>query len=411
MSRMERIAFVAQLLSLVKDAETGERGYLVTHDTEYLVPYKDAVRRFPSLADSAVSAFRGDAEGLKLATQIRSDAKERLRLLDAVLRIANARGFEAAAAATREGTGRRTMERLRTTTAQLIATERAQQDRAIGRLGFWQLLFYSVSAVLVIITSAQMFFAIEKTKRQVAEEAAKGADQAAMLYEILAASTDSIFIKNAAGVYTHANKATLNVMGQTDAVGRSDSDIFPEGIWQKISADDKRAMETDGGYTFEEEVPAGLHRHPRHFLTTKTALRNSKGYLFGILGISKDITDRKRLEERQQLLINELNHRVKNSMAVLHSMVLQTFKNVDQDHLRAFEGRLAALSYAHDVLTNRQWVGASLRDMVKRNVAAHCGNDASLCTYGGPDIDLSPQSALAVAMILHERRKIWRALC
>ncbi|MFN4040281.1 MAG: sensor histidine kinase [Brevundimonas sp.] len=106
-----------------------------------------------------------------------------------------------------------------------------------------------------------------------------------------------------------------------------------------------------------------------------------------------------RRQERQMLLINELNHRVKNTLATIQSLAAQTFRGAD-DELRAkFEQRLEALAAAHDLLTQTTWSSVDIRQ-----VAARCGGPAGAeqVRVDGPAVLLPPEAALALCMCLHE---------
>ncbi len=128
-------------------------------------------------------------------------------------------------------------------------------------------------------------------------------------------------------------------------------------------------------------------------------------------GIQNDITERKRVEEHQKLLINELNHRVKNTLAIVQSLAAQSFQRIppDPDSLaaarRAFEARLLALARGHDVLTRENWEGASLRDVIGEAFAAyrklHSG-ESDAVEIEGPDLWVTPAAALSFSMALHE---------
>jgi PAS domain S-box-containing protein len=91
-------------------------------------------------------------------------------------------------------------------------------------------------------------------------------------------------------------------------------------------------------------------------------VRDQTGRPLRSRGVVMDITERKRWEEHQRLLINELNHRVKNTLSIVQSIATQTFRSEHQDSETrgAFEGRLFALAKAHDVLTRESWEGADL---------------------------------------------------
>ncbi len=127
-----------------------------------------------------------------------------------------------------------------------------------------------------------------------------------------------------------------------------------------------------------------------------------------IAGISIDVTHRTRANLHQRLLIDELNHRVKNTLATIQSIAMQTFRTDEQgggapaSQRALFESRLLALSNVHDVLTRENWEGARLRDVVLEAVAAHGGDDQNAFTVQGPDWRLSPKMALSLSMALHE---------
>ncbi|RDI62282.1 PAS domain-containing sensor histidine kinase [Microvirga subterranea] len=122
------------------------------------------------------------------------------------------------------------------------------------------------------------------------------------------------------------------------------------------------------------------------------------------VGVALDITERKRAEEHQRLLINELNHRVKNTLATVQSIAAQTLRNAGttEEARSALESRLFALSRAHDVLTRENWEGAGLRAIVTEALAPFRGAWDERFHIRGPDVWLSPRMALALAMALQE---------
>jgi two-component sensor histidine kinase len=127
------------------------------------------------------------------------------------------------------------------------------------------------------------------------------------------------------------------------------------------------------------------------------------GHVLGVSAILRDITERKRWEEHQRLLINELNHRVKNTLATVQSIASNSLRGaVSVEEAReAFESRLMALSRAHDVLTRENWEGASLVEIAREAVEPYRGRDDRI-RIDGPDVRLSPRAALALAMGLQE---------
>jgi PAS domain S-box-containing protein len=125
--------------------------------------------------------------------------------------------------------------------------------------------------------------------------------------------------------------------------------------------------------------------------------------LYGIR-VARDITGRKRAEEHQRLLINELNHRVKNTLTTVQSIVFQTLRNAPtpEDAQAALASRLIALSKAHDVLTRESWEAASLHQIVSEAMEPFRAHGEDRIKVAGPQVRLPPSMALAVAMALQE---------
>ena len=401
-ARMDKIAAVAQLLSSVKDAETGERGYLVTRKPEYLEPYNSALKRLPGQYRNTRALFVSEPERLGKVDYMISLSERKIRGLGVALRIAREKGFDAAANATLDGTGRRTMDLLRISTTELIIAERNDQATELRHLGVWQTAFYAVAVFLILVTSGLLIAALLQSLQTVEAVRKDAEGKSLLLQEVLEYSPDLIFVKDREGRYSHANKATLSVMNRTSAIGLRDSDLYPEAVAKAISNNDAQAFHAPAAITYEESlIPAGSKLR-RYYLTTKVAIRDKAGAIVGLLGISKDISERREAEEKQQLMINELNHRVKNTLAVLHSVALQSFKGVDAAKMASFEGRLQSMSAAHDILTRHSWSGARLRDIAQASLSPFCGSDLSRCSIAGPDVELTPSAALAIAMVFHE---------
>ncbi|MBO9622474.1 MAG: PAS domain S-box protein [Sphingomonas sp.] len=119
--------------------------------------------------------------------------------------------------------------------------------------------------------------------------------------------------------------------------------------------------------------------------------------------IGRDMTEAKRSEAHLRLLIDELNHRVKNMLAIVQGIAQQSFKGeVDPAAARrAFEGRLAALSNAHNLLTREHWGAVSMTQIIEDAVAPH-GGDSGRFQLEGPDLSIQPKTAISLALAIHE---------
>jgi PAS domain S-box-containing protein len=123
-----------------------------------------------------------------------------------------------------------------------------------------------------------------------------------------------------------------------------------------------------------------------------------------VIGVVLDITERKRAESRQDLLINELNHRVKNTLATVQSLARQTFRGDTSGDgaSRAFETRLLALSRANDLLTRQNWTGASLGEIVDQALAPYAESGTDRVVITGPEVVLPPNMSVSLALALGE---------
>jgi len=130
---------------------------------------------------------------------------------------------------------------------------------------------------------------------------------------------------------------------------------------------------------------------------------SSSGEFLGMIGVNIDISERQRADAQRELLLAELNHRVKNTLAVVQAMAHQTFRSagVAREPRQAFENRLMALAAAHNLLTESNWESAALSDIARDTLYAD-GLYKGRVDVAGPRALLPPREALAIAMVLHE---------
>jgi PAS domain S-box-containing protein len=130
------------------------------------------------------------------------------------------------------------------------------------------------------------------------------------------------------------------------------------------------------------------------------------GSLAGAVLIFRDVTERRRTAQRQTMLVGELNHRVKNALAIVQSLVQASLRQATsrpaQAMAQTLAERLQALHRAHDLLLESQWSGASLKAMVERELDPYKRPDGPKIMIKGPDVLLPPASTSILAMTLHE---------
>lgn len=133
----------------------------------------------------------------------------------------------------------------------------------------------------------------------------------------------------------------------------------------------------------------------------KQVLRTGDNFV--ILETDHDITGRKKADAMRNLLVAELNHRVKNTLAIVQSIASQTARasNSKEEFVASFTGRLQSLSYAHNVLTDRNWASARVHDLVASQIQVVV-SDTKRVSISGPDVDLPPQLSLQLTLMLHE---------
>ncbi len=107
-------------------------------------------------------------------------------------------------------------------------------------------------------------------------------------------------------------------------------------------------------------------------------------------------------EMLHDLLIEELNHRVKNTLAILQAIAVQTFRSASKAEREKFEGRLGALAEAHNLLSKEKWQGSTLQDVVSRVMQPYLLNSPERMRMSGPSVPLSPRLAVVLSMIVHE---------
>jgi two-component sensor histidine kinase len=150
-----------------------------------------------------------------------------------------------------------------------------------------------------------------------------------------------------------------------------------------------RVVRTDGsvGWTFSRAVP----------------ILDADGAILEWFGAATDVTARHEAEEHLRLVVNELNHRVKNNLATVQAIAAQTFRNAGDlvQAEAAFVGRIEALALATDFLTGAKGPRPSMRMVLQEAVRPHAPN-AARCRLDGPDLPVAPQTAQALSLAVHE---------
>ena len=152
----------------------------------------------------------------------------------------------------------------------------------------------------------------------------------------------------------------------------------------------------------EEEVQ--LKDSRMTFLMRIRPYRTVDNVIDGVVVTFVDVSERRRSSDQRTVLLQELNHRVKNSLATVQSIASQTFRYTDtrEAFQQTFEARLMALAKTHDLLTKNDWETASLRELLLAELEPYGGNESSRFAIDGEDVRLASPVALALGLVFHE---------
>jgi PAS domain S-box-containing protein len=229
--------------------------------------------------------------------------------------------------------------------------------------------------------------------------------RASALLRLIGDSTpDLIYAKDRRSRILYANAAVRSALGLSaeEIAGRSDLDWAADRAEaEAIVANDRRVMET--GETVDvDEAFTGPDGRTRHFRSVKSPLRDATGAVVGLVGVTSDMTERRRAEERERLLAREVDHRAKNLLAVVQSVVQLTRAEDVGAFAAAVTGRIRSLARAHSLLAASRWEGADLMRLVAEELAPFAERDAARVGIEGPAIRLRPEAAQALALVVHE---------
>ncbi len=206
--------------------------------------------------------------------------------------------------------------------------------------------------------------------------------------------------------YAQANNAYLQLIGHRQVVGKTLADALPEVVEQGFP-DLLRGVMTSKVPHIDHAASVLLQRTPGAVLEERfldfifQPIVGPDGESVGVFVEGSDVTDRVLGDRQQKLLLDELNHRVKNTLSTVQAIADQTLRtNADPVSFReAFEARLMALSDTHNLLTATNWIGADLRQIAQLEFRPYGSARYHLM---GPAVALSPARALALGLLFHE---------
>jgi PAS domain S-box-containing protein len=188
--------------------------------------------------------------------------------------------------------------------------------------------------------------------------------------------------------------------------GRRLADVLPPPLAEAITTGQAQ-VQREGRPALDAAVvvqAAGPLRHERHLLVSCHPVRDATGRIEAVSTTVQDVTARARAEAGRDLLVQELNHRVKNTLATVQTIAQQTMRQAGDDPVgfqRSFSERLRALARAHDLLTAHGWGPTQLGPVLQAALAPWLA-DRRIATEPGPEALLRPAQAQALVLALHE---------
>lgn len=210
-------------------------------------------------------------------------------------------------------------------------------------------------------------------------------------------------------VFDLVNPAYEQLIGHRKVVGKPVRDALPEVVGQGFI--DTLSQVFDSGQTYtgrairislQHTVDAPVEERFVDFVYQP--LLGADGTVSGIFVEGHDVTDRVQGEAHLRLLMNELNHRLKNTLGTVQAIIRQTLQGTGEmrEVREALGARIAALSRAQDVLTKRNWQGSNIRDVVTAAIAPYSDGADPRIRLDGPALALNPRAAVSLSLALHE---------
>jgi two-component sensor histidine kinase len=207
-------------------------------------------------------------------------------------------------------------------------------------------------------------------------------------------------------VFTFANDAYVRLVGERQLIGKSVREAIPEVDDQGMLDLLDQVYRT--GMQYQAEARSVMIRNPDSDELQETfldfsydAIRDAEGNITGVFVQGSDRSEDVKRQHRQGLLLAELNHRVKNTLASVQSIVSQTLRSAPDPATakKDIASRLAALSKAHNLLSAQEWTSADLGEIIGQEVAVF---DPERISLKGPRFTVSPRASISLAMLVHE---------
>lgn len=230
---------------------------------------------------------------------------------------------------------------------------------------------------------------------------AGGAPEWSRCAAALDGSRISILSQDREGRFTWVFNAPAGTRGEA-FIGKSESEVLPADTAAQVSAARRQVLDSGESHEIEVEIADGRGAH--WFDVCIRPERDGNGAVIGTVASAVDVTDRKVQEEHLKIVLRELAHRSKNLLQVIQGIARQTAESAlsTEQFVSRFNGRIYSLSRAHDVLTDADWRGARIFDLVRSQVSLYAQQRVENISLEGENGFLRPNAAQYVGLAVHE---------
>lgn len=333
-----------KLLTLAIDAETGQRGFVITGEDDYLEPYYQARQAIPASVDALEKFLSYDPAQLYQLKEIERLQQIKLEELETSIRARKEQGLLAAQALVLTNRGKAYMDEIRQRLAAVQQVEDAKLAQRIAQFetsaqqGFAAL---GVAAFINISILLLLYLLIRTDARRREAAARERADADTLLRNVIDGSPAMIYLKDARGKFLLANRTYQELVGDDlHKVRRTSKFLHQANSASGPTSADLDVLHSGGIVQFEEEVDTS--DGVKHFAVSKAPLRDHEGKIIGVCGVAVDITSLKVAEAKVAMLVQTLERRVEQRTAEL---------NQSNSKLMEANDQLEAFSYtvAHDL--------------------------------------------------------------
>jgi PAS domain S-box-containing protein len=214
----------------------------------------------------------------------------------------------------------------------------------------------------------------------------------------------AIFTMELDGQITSWNSGAERITGYSpaEAIGMHFDEFFTAS--DRSTGQPKLELDKAWNDGRAEDTRWHLRKDGERFWANGVTASFNEGEVRGLIKVMRDETRNRLADEQRILLLNELNHRINNTLVTVQSLVEQTLRATDTDRIvrENLTARLMALSDAHKLLVDQNWAGADLQTIVENAVSPYDVSEHRRLRTDGPGIRLSPQQAVSMALVLHE---------